>query len=86
MSAQTAIAAPATVHSGVFVQSRLPILLHKAISPGVLSLHNIGMVEAAIIGVAIYWAARGRNAPAMMRSEVLIAGGTGSLLYHIAPP
>ena len=79
-------AAPSPVHSGILVQSRLPLVLHRVLPAGTLSLQNIGMVEAAIIGSLIYAYGMARPDRLMQSSEYLIAGGVGAGLYMMAPP
>jgi hypothetical protein len=76
-------AAPVTVHSGIFVQSRLPIVLHRIIPAGSLSLHNIGMIEAGLLGIVIsqtLFFARGNF------TEYAIGAAVGAGAYHMAPP
>jgi hypothetical protein len=77
------MSSPVSVHAGIFVQSRLPIVLHRVIPGGTLSLHNIGMVEAALIGVMIDQYVLGGRGGMM---ENAVAGAIGAGLYHMAPP
>lgn len=81
-------ATPVPVHSGILVQSRLPIVLHRVIPSGTISLHNIGMIEAAVIANLIYvYALRGSSfAPLDTVSEILFPMAVGAGLYHMAPP
>lgn len=81
MSASTA---PATMHAGIFVQSRLPLVLHRVIPAGAISLHNIGMIEAAIIGSLV--ATYALRLPMRTNTDILAPMAVGAGLYHLAPP
>jgi hypothetical protein len=80
--------APATVHAGIFVQSRLPVVLHRILPSGSLSLHNIGMIEAALIAnLLYYYVLRGNSlAPLDTMTEIALPMAVGAGLYHMAPP
>ena len=79
----SATAAPVSVHSGIFVQSRLPLVLHRVIPSGILSLQNIGMLEAGVIGILI-----GQTLLSMGSSptEMAMSAGVGAGAYYMAPP
>jgi hypothetical protein len=72
------------MHAGYLVQSRLPLVLHRVIPAGVISLHNIGMIEAAVIGSLIATYVLGM--PMRTYPELLIPMAVGAGLYHVAPP
>lgn len=80
--------APASVHAGIFVQSRLPLVLHRVIPSGSLTLHTIGMIEAALIANLIYiYGLRGNSiAPLDAMTEIALPMAVGAGLYHMAPP
>jgi len=79
-------AAPATVHSGILVKSRLPMLLHRVIPAGSLSLSTMGYVEAGLISYIVYYnGIRSSRAP-MDMMETALAAGFGVGAYHMAPP
>ena len=83
----SAPAAPSTVHAGIFVQSRLPLVLRRVIPNGSLSLQNIGMLEAAIIGNLIYYyGLRGNSMAPLQTTEIMMAAGVGAGAYYMAPP
>lgn len=79
-------AAPVIVHAGIFVQSRLPMVLHMVMPSGLMTMNNIAKLEAAIIANLIYFNfVRISQAP-MELMEIVVAGGVGAGLYHMAPP
>ena len=86
----SAAAAPVTVHAGIFVQSRLPILLHRVIPAGTLSLNSIGMIEAGIwatviaSAAGISYATTGRGDIAFGSVATTMAAGAAA--YYMAPP
>lgn len=80
------MSSPATTHAGIFVQSRLPVLLHRVLPTGMLSIQAIAQLEAAILANLIYaYAIRESSAPLEMM-EILAAGAVGAGLYQMAPP
>ena len=84
-------AKPVSMHSGLFVQSRLPIVLHRIIPSGMISLHNIGMIEAAALANLLYLAVRSgsglyRFVPLNTAQDIALPMAVGAGLYHVAPP
>jgi hypothetical protein len=72
---------PSSMHTGIFVRSRLPVLAHRVVPSGVFALHTLGLAEAAVIGMAIGWTIGYGD-----RMSLLVAGGLGAGAYHMAPP
>ena len=72
------------MHAGYLVQSRLPLVLHRVVPAGAISLHNLGMIEAALIGSLIATYVIGM--PMRTNSEILVPMAVGAGLYHVAPP
>jgi hypothetical protein len=81
-------AAPVTVHAGLFVQSRLPVVLHRVIPTGTLSLQNIGTLEAALIAnlLYVYVMRRPSSVPLDTVSEILFPMAVGAGVYKMLPP
>ena len=75
-------AAPATVHSGIFVQSRLPILLHRVLPAGTLTLQMMGTVEAGVLGIVLGQMFFGMRGDIM---SMAISGGIGAGVYKMLP-
>lgn len=77
---------PVTVHAGFFVQSRLPVVLHRIIPANTLSMQGIATLEAAIISNLLYmYVIRMSYAP-MEMMEYIAAGAVGAGVYMALPP
>lgn len=56
----------------------------EKIPAGAISLHNIGMIEAAIIGSLV--ATYALRLPMRTNTDILAPMAVGAGLYHLAPP
>ena len=83
-------AKPVSMHSGLFVQSRLPIVLHRVIPTGMISLHNIGMIEAAALANLAWLVFRAGLVPSFVpldrAKDIALPMAVGAGLYFVAPP
>jgi hypothetical protein len=81
-------AAPVTVHASPFSQSRLPIVLHRIIPAGTISMYYLGMLEAAAITNLIYIGLlRPQSSLPLDRMyEIALPMAVGAGLYKMAPP